>query len=143
MAMSGGSSYRHSLESNLAMYSESSYSPDEVLSTKRNFSFSDNRGNPFAQPQFSDRERMPSTGGWSNTSGGGHFRPRDRYSSIAIAPDQVPDAMMVDGPSNVNINYNKPFWAQGDIMDRPSKRQRLSDDSETSTTDTDIGILAR
>ena len=45
---------------------------------------------PFAQPQYTDRERMPSQGGWNYNSLPQGYQQSARYS-VAIAPDQLPD----------------------------------------------------
>lgn len=92
------------------------YSPEEVLSGKRQFSFSDSRS-PFGPADY-QRDRMPSSA-WNtgNTPTSTNFRARDR-GSLAIAPDQhFPTATSY--PTSV-----KPFWS--DFEDPPpAKRQKL------------------
>ena len=74
MAMSGPTGptgYRSSLDaaSPSGGYTDV-FSPDDPipLSLKRTISLPDGK-NPFAQPQFMNRDRIPSTGGWSINSG--------------------------------------------------------------------------
>jgi hypothetical protein len=129
IAMSGGSQavgYRQSIDGNLPLYPESSYSPDEPMSLKRHFSFSEARSNPFAQPQFMNRDRMPSTGGWSNTSNLSGVRTRGRCS-VAVAPDQLPEVALVPNGQPA-VNYSKPFWAQEEGP--PAKRQKTVTEDE-------------
>jgi hypothetical protein len=101
------------------------FSPDESipLSLKRTISLSEGK-NPFAQPQFMNRDRMPSTGGWSINSGGQGTRTQGPRGSIAIAPDQqLPDMGMTTNGQYFDLS--KPFWAQeADNAERPAKRQK-------------------
>ena len=137
MAMGSQQGYRQSLDGSMQVYPES-YSPEEIMSARRDFSFSDGKNNPFAQPHFNDRERMPSMGGWSNASGGATHKLRDRFSSVAVAPDQLGDAPTSNGPTAAVTNLSKPFWAREDLNEPPSKRQRLSaDDTESPRVDLD------
>lgn len=103
------------------------FSPDDSmqLSLKRSISLSEGK-NPFAQPQFMNRDRMPSTGGWSINSGGQGARAQGPRGSIAIAPDQqLPDLGMTTNGQYFDLS--KPFWAQeADNAERPSKRQKTS-----------------
>jgi len=103
------------------------FSPDDSmpLSLKRTISLSEGK-NPFAQPQFTNRDRMPSTGGWSINSGGQGSRASGPRGSIAIAPDQqLPDMGMTTNGQYLDLS--KPFWAQTpDNAERPSKRQKTS-----------------
>lgn len=110
------------------------FSPDEsvALSLKRTISLSEGR-NPFAQPQFTNRDRMPSTGGWSINSGGQGTRASGPRGSIAIAPDQqFPDTSITT--NGQYFDHSKPFWAQDlDNMEPPSKRLKTS--NQDATTD--------
>jgi hypothetical protein len=103
------------------------FSPDDSLplSLKRTISLPEGK-NPFAQPQFMNRDRIPSTGGWSIGSGGQGSRASGPRGSIAIAPDQqLPEVgLTTNGPY---LDLSKPFWAQdADHGERPSKRQKTS-----------------
>jgi len=131
---SGGIGYRTSMEdaSPSGMYTEN-FSPDESLqlSLKRSISLSDSSKNPFAQPQFMNRDRMPSTGGWSVNSAGHGSRPRQ---SIAIAPDQhMPDIGMAT--NGQYVDFSKPFWAQESehAMQERRKRKRSAEDELDSS----------
>jgi hypothetical protein len=130
MAMSGSAGptgYRSSLDagSPSGAYPDV-FSPDDSLplSLKRTISLSEGK-NPFAQPQFMNRDRMPSTGGWSITSGGQGSRQHGSRGSIAIAPDQqFPDMAMTTNGQYFDLS--KPFWAQeAEHTERPSKRQKM------------------
>jgi hypothetical protein len=95
------------------------------LSLKRTISLSEGK-NPFAQPQFMNRDRIPSTGGWSINSGGQGTRTQGPRGSIAIAPDQqLPDMGLTTNGQYLDLS--RPFWAQDpDNSERPSKRQKTS-----------------
>jgi hypothetical protein len=133
MAMSGGpGGLRSSMDANspTGLYQDSVFSPDDgmPMSLKRSISLSETR-NPFAQPHFMNRDRMPSAGGWSLTPGGqGPRSSSGARGSIAIAPDQqYPELPMTT--NGQLFDPSKPFWAQdNDLNDRPPKRQRMSDD---------------
>ena len=136
----GGQAYRQSFDGDAPMYPDS---PEEVMSEKRNYSLPDGRVNPFAQSHFTGRDRMPSAGGWSNTSGGAPPKFRDRFS-IAVAPDHMPDTALPDGPVSVTTNtaYVNPFWARPEVLEPPSKRQRLSKDTKEDMAEVDTSRLA-
>jgi hypothetical protein len=130
MAMSGSTGptgYRSSLDagSPSGAYPDV-FSPDDSmqLSLKRTISLPEGK-NPFAQPQFMNRDRMPSTGGWSINSGGQGSRSQGPRGSIAIAPDQhFPDMAMTTNGQYFDLS--KPFWAQDvEHVERPSKRQKM------------------
>ena len=134
----GGPGYRQSFDGNVPIYPDS---PEEVMSLKRNYSFPDGRANPFTQPHFTGRDRMPSAGGWSNPPGGAQQKPRDRFS-IAVAPDQIPESSLANGPSPVNDAAPfRPFWARADVIEPPSKRQRLSKDMSLEVPEVDTARL--
>lgn len=103
------------------------FSPDESmpLSLKRTISLSEGK-DPFAHPQFMNRDRMPSTGGWSINSGGQGTRAQGPRGSIAIAPDQqLPDINLTTNGQYLDLA--RPFWAQDpDNGERPSKRQKTT-----------------
>jgi hypothetical protein len=112
-AVLAGPGYRPSLDG--GTMAESLYSPDDPMSLKRNFSFSDGR-NPFAASEF-QRDRIPSVGGaWTNSPTSAGFRPRDR-GSMAIAPDQ-PLAPASYPTASI------PYWAATASEPRPAKRQK-------------------
>ena len=124
------------------------FSPDEAmpLSLKRTISLSEGK-NPFAQPQFMNRDRMPSTGGWSINSGGQGTRGSGPRGSIAIAPDQqLPDIGMTTNGQYLDLS--RPFWAQDvDDVERPPKRQKTNNqdatnDSQSSPFEFDTESLA-
>ncbi len=103
------------------------FSPDEAipLSFKRASSLSEGK-NPFAQPHFMNRDRMPSTGGWSIGSGGQGQRMSGPRGSIAIAPDQqLPEMAMTTAGQYFDLS--KPFWAQDpQQVERPHKKRKRS-----------------
>jgi hypothetical protein len=146
MAMSGSTGptgYRSSLDagSPSGAYPDV-FSPDDPmpLSLKRTISLSEGK-NPFAQPQFMNRDRMPSTGGWSIGSGGQGSRPHGSRGSIAIAPDQqFPDMAMTTNGQYFDLS--KPFWAQdAEHAERPSKRQKMgSQDAMADTLNLPVEI---
>jgi len=135
LAMSGQPGYRPSLDtgSNAGAYPDPAYSPEDGLSLKRNYSFSDTR-NPFAQSEF-HRDRMPSVGGWGvNFPLTPGFRPRDR-GSVAIAPDQ-------QLPPVTYPEYSKPFWADFEEPP-PAKRQKRDEDDQVEPLRLDAERLDR
>ena len=115
------------------------FSPDDSmpLSLKRTISLSEGK-NPFAQPQFMNRDRMPSTGGWSINSGGQGTRASGPRGSIAIAPDQqLPEMGMTTNGQHLDLS--KPFWAQDlDSAERPSKRQKTGNQDAMADTQTPL-----
>ena len=113
----GQPGYRQSFDG--ASIPDMTYSPDDPMSGKRQFSFSSDARNPFAPTDYR-RERMPSAGGaWSNVFPAS-LVPRDR-GSLALAPDQrLPGAVSI------------PLW--GDVEDLeppPAKRQKTDTDSQS------------
>ncbi len=112
--IAGQPGYRQSLDG--GSMAESLYSPDDPMSLKRNFSFSDAR-NPFAASEF-QRDRIPSVGGaWVNSPTSAGFRPRDR-GSLALAPDQ-------SLPFASYPKFSTPYWLTEAPEPRPAKRQKL------------------
>ena len=93
------------------------YSPEEVMSGRRQFSFSEVK-NPFAPADY-QRDRMPSIGTWnvSSTSTPAETKARDR-ASLAIAPDQ--HLPLVTYPPFV-----KPPWSEFEEPP-PAKRQKVN-----------------
>ena len=92
------------------------YSPEEVMSGRRQFSFSEGK-NPFAPADY-QRDRMPSIGPWNvnNTPTSAGTKSRDR-GSLALAPDQ--HLPLVAYPP-----FIKPPWSE--FEEPPSaKRQKL------------------
>lgn len=127
---------------------QDAFSPDDSipLSLKRTISLPEGK-NPFAQPQFMNRDRIPSSGGWSiNSSGQGNRVPGPR-DSIAIAPDQQPPGVGMT-TNGQYLDLSKPFWAQDiDSAERPFKRQKTSNqdataDSQTPSFEIDTEFLA-
>ena len=132
MGAQSGPGYRTSMDASSpsGMFAEG-FSPDDntPLSLKRNISISEGR-NPFAQPQFMNRDRMPSTGGWSIGSAGHTNRPQGARGSIAVAPDQ----QVAEIPTTVNGQYydlSKPFWFHGFGQTSSKKRKRSPDAKES------------
>ena len=133
------SGYRTSIDagSPSAIYVDTSYSPSEGMSLKRTFSMSESRANPFAQPQFTNRDRMPSAGGWSVTSASQEHRQQDARGSIAIAPDQqLPDTDII--PNGPLGDLSKPFWAQDSFIE--GRRQRKARLSEMGSDPEDVPL---
>lgn len=112
------------------------FSPDEAmpLSLKRTISLSDSK-NPFAQPHFTNRDRMPSTGGWSVNSSVQGSRSQGPRGSIAIAPDQqLPD---INPTTNGQfLEWSKPFWAQDNAAEPPLKKRKRNVDDDSAALST-------
>ena len=124
---------RQSLDSNAAGLFETNYSPSEPsFSKKRTYSAMSEgniSANPFAQPQYTSRDRMPSHS-WSLTTSPQNYSQTARFS-IAIAPDQMPDLSQPPSattttapPSTTTPKSAKPFWTE--FTEHTSQQKKLT-----------------
>ena len=130
---------RQSLDSNAAGLFETNYSPSEPsFSKKRTYSAMSEgnlSANPFAQPQYTSRDRMPSHS-WSLTTSPLNYSQAARFS-IAIAPDQMPDlpqppsATITTAPlSTPTPKSTKPFWSE--VTEHASQQKPTTREDEMS-----------
>ena len=129
---------RQSVDSASAGLFDNTFSPtSDSWSKKRTWSAMSEgtiASGPFAS-QYQDRDRMPSSGGWSFASTPQHYAQGARYS-VAIAPDQLPE---LPPPSSLTQSNTtevpkavKPFWA--DLVNQPEEMAAKQDSVQAQET---------